>query len=255
MGPGILAEMCRADFEKWKPEVAVIPIGATEVHAWHLPFGTDNFEAESVTRRAVEAANNAGGRVLMVPTIPYGVDGNLLAFPYTIHMPPSTLLLIVRDIVASMTHHGVKKFLLVNGHGGNTAAVQTITRELYGKAFIASIDWWNIAWDVVKERMETNEFDHADEFETSISLAHFPELVRMDKAEKTQSNAHKLPLLKKYGGNFSRPWEHYTKNGGVGDPTRATAEKGNAVLDAAVARLKEVRLELSKAPMTEKFPY
>jgi creatinine amidohydrolase len=255
MTPGILAEMCDADFDNWKPEVALIPVGSTEVHARHLPFGSDTLQVEAICRRTVEAANTAGARILLLPAIPFSVDGNLMKFPYTIHVPPSTLMMFIRDIINSLNKHGIQKFLLVNGHGGNTATLQTVCRELYGGPFIATIDWWKIAWDVTMKIMETGEPDHADEFETSVVQALQPKLARMDVVEKTQTREHMLPKLVKYGGNFSRPWEGHTRNGGTGDPTKATVAKGEAIVQESIARFTEILIELNNAPMGEAFPY
>ena len=121
--------------------------------------------------------------------------------------------------------------------------------------FLVRIDWWTTVEDVVKQVKETDEIDHADEIETSISLEVCPGLVRMDRAEPAPGNRSRLPTVEKHGGKFLRPWDGYTKNGGVGDPTQATREKGARIVEAAVARIADMLVELAQARHDERFPY
>ena len=253
----VLEEMCRADLPKESFEVAVLPIGACEVHAMHLPFGNDTLQVSRIARLAAEKATQKGAGVVVLPAIPFGCDQNLLAFPYTVSLQPTTILRIFDDLIASLSKHGLKKVLLLNGHGGNTGTLDVVLRELYNKhdVFIARLDWWTVASDVAAEVQETSEVEHADEIETSISLALFPDLVRMKAAEATSTNPSRLPLLQKHGGKFSRPWHLFTKNGGVGDPTKATREKGARIVSAAVHRIADILVELSAAEYDGKFPY
>ena len=116
------------------------------------------------------------------------------------------------------------------------------------------MDCWSVASDVVDAVRETAEIEHADEIETSVALALFPQFVNMDAARPAPTNPSRLPLLKKYG-KFSRPWHLFTRNGGVGDPTKATREKGEKVVQATVARIADVLVELSAAKYNERFPY
>ncbi len=255
MPSGVLQEMTRAEFEAWKPEVAVLPVGATEQHGAHLPFGADTFQAERFATMAVKAANAEGGRILLLPTVPYGIDTNMMEFPYTATLLPSTLMIVIRDVIESMAHHGIRKFLMVNGHAGNSSTLETACREFFRKdMFIATINGWMLANDVAR-RVITTPPEHACEFETSSCLALLPEFVRMDLAKECPARPCKLPKLLMYGGKFSRPWEHFSESGGVGHPELATREKGDAMLEVALKRLKEILLELSNAEMTDTFPY
>jgi len=257
MADAVLADMCYTQTRKMPVEVAVIPAGATEVHALHLPFGNDTFQVGEVARRSAELANEKGARTLVLPALPYGVDGNLLEFPYTLHIQPSTMHRVLADLIRSMRHHGVRKVVLLNGHGGNTSALETLIRELYGQldSFIALVNFWTVATDVEEAVRETEAVEHACEVETSYALALHPDKVRMHLAEKTETRRSRLPTLEKYGGKFTRPWEKFTRNGGVGDPTKATAEKGERIIGATVERIAEMLVELSNAEMDEMFPY
>jgi len=252
---GILSEMVQADFRDFKPEVAVLPVGSTEVHGVHLPYGCDARNLDYLARAAVKAANEQGARALMLPTLAYGIDTNLMEFPYTVTLSARTLMSVVTELVDSMAHHGVRKFLLVNGHGGNTSVLETVCREMSGgPAFVALVNWWMMVSDVAQEVIETAG-DHACEFETSVCLAIEPGLVRMDLAGESPTRKSRLESLERYGGKFSRAWHHYTVNGGTGHPEKATREKGQRIVDAAVARLKEVILELSRTQYDGRFPF
>ena len=253
----VLEELCQADLKGRSVEVAVLPIGSCEVHAMHLPFGTDAFQAAIFARRAAELASARGARVLVMPVLPYGCDQNLMEFPYTVGLSPSTILKVLDDLVGGLAQHGIRKVLLLNGHGGNSGTLDATLRELYGrhKVFLARMDCWAIAADVADSVRETAEIEHADEIETSIALALFPQFVNMAAAEPAPSNPSRLPLLQKYGGKFSRPWHLFTRNGGVGDPTKATRAKGEKVVQATVERIAQVLVELSAAKYDERFPY
>jgi creatinine amidohydrolase len=192
----------------------------------------------------------------VLPVLPYGCDQNLMEFPYTVGLSPSTILKVLDDLIGGLAHHGVRKALLVNGHGGNSGTLDAALRELYGKhkIFLARLDCWSIAADVVEAVRETSELEHADEIETSIALALFPQFVNMAAAEPAPSNRSRLPLLERYG-KFSRPWHLFTRNGGVGDPTKATRAKGEKVVQATIERIAEILLELCAVKYDARFPY
>jgi len=253
----VLEEACQADLKGKSVEVAVLPIGSCEVHGMHLPYGQDAFQAEILARRAAELAAARGAGVLVLPVLPYGCDQNLMAFPYTVGLSPSTILKVLDDLVGGLAQHGVRKVLLLNGHGGNTGTLDAALRELYGrhKVFLARLDCWIVASDVVDTVRETSQLEHADEIETSVALALFPQFVNMSAAEPAPTNPSLLPLLQKYSGKFSRPWHLFTRNGGVGDPTKATRAKGEKVVQATVERIADILVELCAAKYDERFPY
>ena len=257
MAKVMLEEMCQAELEGRSFDVAVLPIGACEVHGRHLPFGNDTMHVAAMARRTGEAASEKGAKVLVLPAIPFGCDQNLLEFPYTVSLQPTTIIKVFEDLIASLAHHGFKKFLLLNGHGGNMGTLDALTRELYLKqnVFLARLNWWQVVHDVIDEVAETDEIEHADEIETSIALVLCPEFVNMDVAEPAPTNTSRLELLRKHGGRFSRPWRLFTRNGGVGDPTKATLEKGEKIVRVAVERITDILVELSAAEYDERFPY
>ena len=119
MRPWKLAEVNYAYIKSHRYEVAVLPCGATEPHNLHLPYGTDMFEGTTVGEKICEAAHEQGAKVVLLPTIPYGTETNQMAFPLAMNLNPSTLFAVITDLVNSLEHHGIKKIVLLNSHGGN----------------------------------------------------------------------------------------------------------------------------------------
>lgn len=235
-------------------EVAVLPIGSTEPHNLHMPYGSDFIAGERIADRVCKAAYEKGAKVILLPTIPYGVDSNMLEFPLTIHVNPTTHLTIIRDVVRSLEHHGVPKLVLFNSHGGND--FKWIMRELHGQTevFLSGVEWWKVASDAYGEIFECVG-DHGDEMETSVGLELLGELIHLEDADDGAVNTPRIEALEKGWATITRPWHLLTRNSGNGDPKPASAEKGRKVLDIVVERLSNYLLELSGAEMDETFPY
>jgi len=236
-------------------EVAVLPIGSTEAHAQHLVYGTDTFQVERFAERAVAEANRRGAKCILLPTMPFSCNENVQQVPWVMSLRPRTLTDFVTDVVASVVRQGVRKIVIMNGHGGNTSVLQAALRELFPNtpAFVALNEWYAACADVEGEVMETAERGHACEMETSAMLYLCPEGVDMKAAEPT---AGRKAIFSRRGVLFFvNPWHLYTRNSGLGDPTKATAEKGRRMLEAAVDRTAAALKELSDAVMDEVFPY
>jgi creatinine amidohydrolase len=167
---------------------------------------------------------------------------------------PTTLLKILVDIVESLRAHGVRKLVLLNSHGGNE--LKTLLRELHHKTdvFMCVCDWYKVGKDQLHKIFKAPG-DHADEMETSMGLAFFPELVHMDQAGSGHAKETRFEAINKGWVSISRPWHLLTEDTGVGDPSAATAEKGRQYMDLTAQRLGEFLLELANAPMDEKFPF
>src|SRR5947209_19481340 len=153
----ILAEQTHAFVRSQRWEVAVLPFGATEPHNLHMPYGTDNFQVEAVGQRVCEHAYRAGARVVLLPTVPFGVNTNHLQIPGALacSVRPTTLLALLTDLVDSLARQGVKKLLLLNGHGGNE--LKPLMRELHGRTEVHLFlcDWYRMAADL-RERIFAN---------------------------------------------------------------------------------------------------
>jgi creatinine amidohydrolase len=252
--PYVLAETTLKSVRERGVEVAVLPWGATEPHNLHLPYGTDAITATKIGELICQRASEAGARVCLLPTIPFGCNGNLLGFPMTINMNPSTQLAIVRDVVGSLKAHGVRKLVLLNGHGGNEFGF--ILRELYDcGVFLVRINWWTVARDACGDLIENKGGEHGDETETSWALHLFGDLVGpLEQADEGGVRPSRFEAINRGWAKITRPWERLTTNSGYGNPHRATAEKGRLWIDVTVERLGAFLVELAQAEMDETFP-
>jgi creatinine amidohydrolase len=252
----ILAEQNHAFTRSQRWEVAVLPFGATEPHNLHMPYATDNFEVEAVGARACEAAYRAGTRVVLLPTIPYGVNTNHLKIPGALacSVTPTTLLHVVSDLVDSLERQGVRKLVLLNGHGGNE--LKPLTRELHHRTgvFLCVCDWFRMARDVYPQIFD-QPGEHADEVETSLGLAYFPDLVRPELADDGAARPTRFEAINRGWVSITRPWHLVSANTGLGNPAGASAEKGRRLMDVLVDRLSSFLVELARAPLNESFPY
>jgi creatinine amidohydrolase len=252
----LLAEQNHAFIRSQRWEAAVLPFGATEPHNLHMPYGTDNFQVEAIAQRACELAYARGAKVLLLPTIPFGVNTNHLRVPgaLTCSVTPTTLLHLLTDLVDSLERQGVLKLLLLNGHGGNE--LKPLTRELHHRTrvFLCLCDWYRMATDVYPQLFE-QPGEHADEVETSLGLAFFPDLVRPELADEGAVRPTRFEAINRGWISITRPWHLATTNTGMGDPRPATAEKGRRLLDVVSERLAQFLTELAASPLDETFPY
>ncbi len=235
-------------------EVAVLPIGATEAHNRHLPEGQDVLHATAVAKRCCAAAWERTQSVICLPTIPFGVDSNLLGFPLSIHVSQATLDAFIRDVVASLHHHEIRKIVIVNGHGGNdfTPLVREVQHALPVHLFVC--DWWKVGLDKYAEIFEQPD-DHAGEMETSVALALFSELVELEHAASGEAPPYRFEALRRGWVRTSRDFARLNDHCGVGDPSRATAEKGRRYLDLVCDRITAFLVELAKSPIDQRFPH
>lgn len=233
---------------------AVLPIGATEPHNYHLPYGTDSYQVEHVAREATRRANEKGGHCVCLPIIPFGYDGNMEGFPLAISLQPTTIICVIRDIALSLVESGLDHLFILNGHGGNE--LKTIIRELYQEIdlFISGANWWESVKDV-SARVCPGNGDHAHAEETAACLHIVPELVRMDQADGGHMNKPVIEELTQGWVKFSRPWMAFAPSSGAGDPRTATAEGGRELLEAANQRIGDYLYKLSTAKRYKGFPY
>ncbi|MAG94732.1 MAG: creatininase [Planctomycetaceae bacterium] len=257
----ILAETNYAHIKENPVDVAVLPMGATEPHNLHLPYGTDSYEADAIGGLACEAAFNRGARVIMLPTIPYGTETNQVEFPLSMNVNPSTLGRMIADIVDSLAQHGVHKLLILNSHGGND--FKPLLRELQNetpvKLFLC--DWFRGTSQDVQSEIFEDAGDHAGEMETALAMAFFPQLVNTDPqtgkivADEGTVRQTRFEAVNSGWVSISRPWHLLTTNTGVGDPHPATADKGRALMDVLVQRIGGFLVELADTPLDETFPF
>lgn len=175
MRPYILAESNWKSIKDTTFNVAILPWGATEAHNYHLPYGTDIIEAERIAAESARIAWENGAKITVLPAIPFGVNTGQADITLDINLNPSTQLLIVKDIAATLHRQGIHKLMILNSHGGND--FKPIIRELglqFPDMLISLCNWFQI-----RTKMEyfDNAGDHADEMETSLMMYLTPELV------------------------------------------------------------------------------
>ena len=252
----VLAEQNHNFLREQKWEAALLPFGATEPHNLHMPYGTDTLQVEEIGARACEWAYRRGAKVLLLPVMPFGVNTNHLSIPggLALSVTPTTLLKLLADLVDSLERQGIRKLLLLNGHGGNE--LKPLMRELHHrtKVFLCLCDWYKVAVDVYP-RLFKQPGEHADEVETSLGLAFFPDLVKPDQAGKGTAKETRFEAINKGWISITRPWHLVSEDTGLGDPAAATADKGRKLMEVLVERLGGFLCELSAAKMDERFPY
>jgi creatinine amidohydrolase len=225
MRPYILTETHWSDVSDQEFDMAILPWGATEAHNFHLPYGTDNYETEALVYEAARLAWEKGARVIVLPTIPMGVNTGQSDIYMTLNMNPSTQQSILEDVVESLDGYGVDKLLIVNGHGGN--GFNQIIREVganYPDMLIATCNWFQ---SVDQGKIFENAGGHADEMETSLMLYVRPELVKpLEQAGEGKAKRFSVEALNESWAWTERKWTRCTDDTGVGDPRKATREKG-----------------------------
>ena len=260
MRPYILAETNFTQVKDCEYTVAVLPMGATEPHNLHLPYGTDTFQAEAIGSRVCEAAWKAGAKGVMLPAIPYGTKTNQRHCRLSMNVNPSTLGQIIRDLVDSLRGHGIHKLVILNSHGGNE--FKPLLRELNGQTPVRIFlcDWFRgISGDVQKEIFE-EAGDHAGEMETALGLAYFDEFVLKNDAGDIVADdgavtPSRFDAINNGWVSITRDWHLLTTNTGSGNPHPATAEKGRQLMSVIVERLATFLVDLADSDVDERFPF
>jgi len=235
-------------------ELAVLPVGAIEPHNRHLPEGQDFLHVSHVARESCRLAWPRCESVICLPALPYGVDCNLLAYPLAIHVSQGSLDAMIRDIIVSLRAHGLRKVVLVSGHGGNDFRpfVRQIQCDMDVHVFVC--DWWTVGRDRYEEIFDRID-DHAGQFETSVAMALYPDLVEPDVAGNGKTRPFRFEALQKgwvwTSRNFSRLNDHCAS----GDPAGASAQRGREYLDLVCERIADFLVELAGAQIDEHFPH
>lgn len=227
--------------------VAVLPWGATEAHNYHLPYGTDNYESSYVAIESARRAWDAGARVVVLPTIPFGVNTGQLDIRLTLNMNPSTQALVLRDIARSLEYQGIRKLVIVNSHGGND--FRQMIRELQPecKVFISTINWWNC---VNPEPFFTEPGDHAGELETSVMMEIAPGLILpLSEAGDGVAKKFRAAGLRDGLAWAPRQWTMVTEDTGTGNAGEATRERGSRFLDVVTSEISRYLTEIAVADM------
>jgi len=222
MRPYILAETNWENMNNAKIELAVLPWGATEAHNFHLPYATDNYEADLMAAESARIAWENGSKVIVLPTVPFGV------------------------IVEMLNRQKVYKLLIFNSHGGNN--FKSMIRELglkYPKMFISLTNWFS---SLDRSLYFDDPGYHADEMETSLLLHLKPDLVLpKDKWGEGKEKKNKIKAIKEGWVWSERKWSQISEDTGVGNPKLATKEKGERYFKAVTTRMGALFSDLCNA--------
>ena len=235
------------DVKDEKYSLAVLPWGATEPHNLHLPYGTDSILSKEIACLAVEKALAKGVRCMVLPAVPFGSQNpGQTELAFCLHARYDTQRAILTDIVTSLYRQGLRKLVIVNGHGGNN--FPNMIRDLaidYPDFYIAVSDWYTVekAADYF-----TVVGDHADELETSVMMHFHPEWVLpLEMAGEGRSKSFSIPALKNKQAWIPRHWTKVTTDTGIGNPKAATAEKGKRFAERVTDVLSEFLVDFTKS--------
>ena len=241
--PYILAESTWKTVDATPYEVAILPWGATEAHNFHLPYATDTLECDALAAESARIAWESGARVVVLPTVPFGVNTMQLDIRLCLNMNPSTQAALLADLVASLEAQGIRKLLVFNGHGGNH--FRQMIRELQPATavFLCTLDWYRVV-DPAPYFDEPG--DHAGELETSVMMHVAPELVApLTDAGPGRERRPRLAGMREGWAWAPRRWSQVTADTGIGDPRAATAARGKRYTEAVAQRVGSFLVELA----------
>lgn len=222
-----------------KVKIAIIPIGAHEQHGPHMTENCDAVLAEEMARRL---AARLHPEAIITPTVNMGISPHHMSFPGTITLRSSTLVAILRDMVESLKHHGLKHVLFLNSHGGNIAVLKTASDELSRELDMNVLTAQTSASvkPILRERVKSQVYGHSCEWEVSEAMYLAPHIVREDKLEPAQFKEGIWEELRggnRLSGSFS--FDEITANGCLGDATQASASFGEEICGLALDHLSE----------------
>lgn len=255
-----LAEMNYLQVEEYlkKSDAILIPVGSLENHGKHMPLGTDTLIPDRIARLLSERCD-----LLIAPTVNYGATDDLCGFAGTVSIGTEGLIALLRAITDQLYRYGFRHFLILNGHGGNTAAIQTVGMHLYRKgAYLANLNWWLMAGQI-NPRWAGG---HGGGEETAGVMAVDPSLIkreylelgeniRNDISEELPSGAWTNVMFKNVAVTIPREIHQITDNGWLAHafendaPTRATEQWGREMLSAVADYIAEFSEAFSRAAL------
>ncbi|NDV83724.1 creatininase family protein [Bacteroides sp. 51] len=228
-----------------KYDVVILPWGATEPHNYHLPYLTDCMIPHRIAVDAARLAlQQSSVRSMVMPPVAFGAHNpGQRELPFCIHTRYSTQQAILEDIVASLYAQGMRKLIILSGHGGNH--FKGMIRDLaftYPDFLIIVAEWFNVIPS--KGYFEAEIDDHAGELETSVMMHYYPELINLEEAGDGESKPFAIASLNEKIGWAPRHWDKATVDSGVGNPKKASAEKGERYLEPVIQKLAKLFTEV-----------
>jgi creatinine amidohydrolase/Fe(II)-dependent formamide hydrolase-like protein len=250
----LLQELTWPEAEKRLEEVdvALLPVGSIEQHGPHLPLDSDAFDAEYLAHKVAEKCSDP--KPLVFPLIPYGVSYHHEGFSGTISISPDTLSRFVYEIGMGAARQGITKLLIINGHGGNSPALNFAAQMINRDAHIFTcVDTGETSDPDVDALAETPNDVHAGEIETSTTLAVRPDQVRMEKARTfiPQFSSSYLNFTSKRRVNWYAHTARISPEGVLGDPSKASRDKGKRIWHLMITNLVELVEDLKGLSLDE----
>ncbi len=247
--PYVLAESTWKTVSGTPYDVAILPWGATEAHNYHLPYATDNIQAEALAIEAARLAWDRGTNVVVLPCVPFGVNTGQLDIKLCLNMNPATQAALLADLVHAIEVQGIRKLVIFNGHGGND--FRQMIRELQPRTsvFLASMNWYKVG---DPKRIFTDHGDHAGELETSVMMHLVPDLVRpLEEAGDGSEKRWRIGALRDGWAWAPRRWTQISADTGTGNPALASAGKGARYAEEVTRHAADFLVELAQADVND----
>lgn len=250
--PYILAETNWEALKNAKYDLAILPWGATEAHNYHLPYATDVYESDALAAESARLAWEKGSRVIVLPTVPFGVNTGQSDIYLDINLNPTTQLAILKDIIEVLDRQGIRKLLIFNSHGGNN--FKPLVRELglkFPKMFVCFSNWFQ---SLDKTQYFDEEGDHADEMETSLMLYLRPDLVLpKNKWGLGSSKKFKIKSFSEGWVWAERKWSEVSEDTGIGNPMKSTSKKGERFFKDVTTKIGQFIFDLSTMDLEDQY--
>lgn len=223
-----------------KATLAILPTGSMEQHGPHLTFETDIAIATELARRLALAHYP---RLVVAPPLPVGMSNHHMRFPGTITWPYDTFMACLEDTIDALAAHGLSRFLILNGHGGNRGALSVLCTQLRYEADIrvAACTWFELVRDACHTFIPRRRV-HADEIEAAMGLYLAPRVVRTAALTRGAAHADPYPYTDPGSGGgveYAYRWDELTPNGAYGDARRATPAMGEELTRVFLERAGE----------------
>lgn len=229
-----LAKAIKADLP------TILPLGSIEKHGQHLPVGTDGLTAYKI---ACAAANKEPA--LVMPVLYYASTAVTHTFPGGISVKANSLLGLLENICDEVYRNGIKKIIIFNAHGGNSGLVNTFARDCLerNKSYLLFyLQPWSLINEEIKKIKETAKIGHACEIETSFMLYLYPGLVKKDKLKEARAEL-KIDIKP---ARIETAWKITLPDGFIGNPTKASKEKGEKLTQIWVDNFAKLILRIKK---------